>query len=525
MLELVDCLQQEDCLQDVQKLLKNKRHRNRLYKQYGVFIKKRHFFKKGDITNENPDRYNKRQQRFRRKPKKEEIMKAKKITALFMAAAMACSAGTAVSAEEAGVDLSGQELTVWTLSNDLIDFAKKFDEATGCTTEVVVIEPANYPTKVQTALLGGETEPDVIVGEPKMLPDFMDAGFFEDLNQEPYNAQQYADQIVDYVWEKGQDADGIQRAISYQITPAGIYYRRDIAQEVFGTEDPVEIGKLFKDYSTILETAHTLKDAGYRIFSSDGEMSVFSGDEAWVVDGKLNLAQSRLDYMDLCVELYQQDLTAYASQWSTPWYQAMAGEVPILTADIQSAADDSVNVWDAEEFAAATEGMDTTEVFAFGLPSWGVLTMRDNVGETSGKWGVCSGPAYGFDGGTYMGISAASERKDTAWEFIKFCTLNEETANWWLEYSQGDTVSLKSVLDEHKDDENEIYGGQKLYAFWLEQAEGIDLSKVTRYDTGIGDAWGTAISNVKTGMMDKEEAINGFYDVIQSTYPEITVER
>lgn len=50
--------------------------------------------------------------------------------------------------------------------------------------------------------------------------------------------------------------------------------------------------------------------------------------------------------------------------------------------------------------AEATKGLDTTTVFAFGLPSWGVLTMRDNVGETSGLWGVCSGPAAGFDGGT-----------------------------------------------------------------------------------------------------------------------------
>ena len=186
------------------------------------------------------------------------------------------------------------------------------------------------------------------------------------------------------VWQVGQDDDGIQRAISYQITPAGIYYRRDIAKEVFGTDDPDEVGKLFKDYPTILETAQTLKDAGYRIFSSDAEMNVFSGDSAWVVDGTLNVDQSRIDYMDLCVDLYQNDLTAYASQWSTPWYQAMAGEVPILTADIQSNADDSVNVWDADQFAEATKGLDTTTVFAFGLPSWGVLTMRDNVGETSG---------------------------------------------------------------------------------------------------------------------------------------------
>lgn len=436
------------------------------------------------------------------------------------------AAGTEAAAEEV-VAAEGQEkIVVWTLAADLEQFADKYMESqSDVVVETVVIEPANYVTKVQTALNGGQTEPDIIVGEPQMLEDFYDAGYFEDLNQAPYNAQDYADQIVDYVWDVGQDADGIQRAISYQITPAGIYYRRDIATEVFGTDDPVEIGKLFADYPTILDTAQKLKDAGYRIFASDGEINYFSGDSAWVVDGTLNVDQGRYDYMDLCVSLYQNDLTAYANAWSTPWYQAMAGEVPILTADIQNYADDSVNVWDAEQFAESTADLDKTTVFAYGLPSWGVLTMRDNVGETSGKWGVCSGPSYGFGGGTFIGISSLSEHKDAAWDFLKFCTLNEDTANWWIEASQGDTVSLIPVLEAHAEDTNEIYGGQQLYKFWLEQAEGIDYSKVTRYDKAIGDAWANAITAIKTGEKTKDDAIAGFYDEVEATYPDIEVIR
>lgn len=418
--------------------------------------------------------------------------------------------------------LNDGKLVVWTLANDLIDFGERFEAQTGVDVETVVIEPADYPTKVQTTLLSGESEPDIIVGEPQMLEDFYDAGFFADLSA--MGADSYEGKIVDYVWEVGQDADGIQRAISYQITPAGFYYRRDIAQEVFGTEDPTEIGKLFADYPTILETAQTLKEKGYRIFASDAETNYFSGDSAWVIDGTLNVDQARYDYMDLCVELYQQDLTAYASQWATPWYMAMAGEVPLLTAETQWGTDD-MNIWDAENFKAATADYETTEVFAYGLPAWGVLTMRDNVGETSGKWGVCSGPSYGFGGGTYIGVSSLSKRQETAWEFVKFCTLNEDTANWWIEYSQGDTVSLISVLEQHKDDQNTIYGNQNLYSFWLEQAKGIDYSKVTRYDKAIGDAWGNAISAIKTGEKTKDEAISEFYDLVESTYPEITVNR
>ena len=363
-------------------------------------------------------------------------MKRKLIASLLVGAMVLSMAPTANAADD--------KLVIWTLSNDLVDFGERYAEQTGVEVETVVIEPANYPTKVQTALMGGETEPDIIVGEPQMLGDMFDNGFFADLDQ--FGAQDYADQIVDYVWEVGQDENGVQRAISYQITPAGIYYRRDIAQEVFGTEDPEEVAKLFADYPTILETAQTLKDKGYRIFASDAEMNYFSGDSAWVIDGKLNVAQARLDYMDLAVELYQQDLTAYASQWATPWYQAMAGEVPLLTAETQWGTDE-MNIWDAESFNTATEGMETTQVFAFGLPSWGVLTMRDNVAETTaGKWGVCAGPAYGFGGGTFIGISELSERKELAWDFIKFATLNEDTANWWIEYSQGDAVSLKMKL-------------------------------------------------------------------------------
>jgi len=443
---------------------------------------------------------------------------------LSMAACGSSSEGGSASNGESASAANGEEsLVVWTLASDLKDFGARYQEKTGVNVETVVIEPADYPTKVQTALMGGETEPDIIVGEPQMLEDFYDNGFFADLDE--MGAKDYEGQIVDYVWKVGQDSEGIQRAISYQITPAGIYFRRDIAQEVFGTDDPEEIGKLFADYDTILETAKTLKDAGYRIFASDAEINYFSGDSAWVVDNKLNVSDARFDYMDLVIDLYQNDLTAYANQWSTPWYQAMSGEVPILTAEIQNYEDDSVNVWDAEAFEEATADLEKTTVFAFGLPSWGVLTMRDNVGDTSGKWGVCAGPAYGFGGGTYIGISSLSEKKDLAWDFVKFCTLDEETADWWIDYSEGDTVSLISALEKHKDDANEVYGGEKLYSFWLEQAKGIDYSKVTKYDKVIGDAWGAAISSIKTGQATKDEALATFYDTVESTYPEIEVTR
>lgn len=80
-------------------------------------------------------------------------------------------------------------------------------------------------------------------------------------------------------------------------------------------------------------------------------------------------------------------------------------------------------------------------------------------------------------------------------------------------------------LERHKDDENPYYNGQKLYQFFLEQAEGIDYANVTKYDTQCNNLWNAAIGSVYRDEMTKEEAINDFYDNIESTYPEIQVER
>lgn len=427
--------------------------------------------------------------------------------------------------QEANDDQSSGEkvkLTIWTLANDLKTFAEKYmEENDSVEIEVVVIEPANYVDKTQTAILGGDDSIDIICGEPQMLGNMFDAGLFADLGA--LGGTEFEGQVVDYVYEVGKDTEGTLRALSYQVTPAGFYYRRDIALEVFGTDEPAEIGKYFESYDAILEAAQILKDAGYKIFASDAETNYFSGDSAWVVDGALNVDPSRVDYMDLCIELYQNDYTAFAAQWAAPWYAAMKGEVALLTADELWGTDD-MNIWDAESFNAATEDYEKTEVFAFGLPTWGTLTLRDNCGDTSGSWGVCGGPSYGFGGGTFVGVSELSKNKEAAYAFIQWM-LADDTLDWWIEESEGDVVSKISVLEAHKDDENPVYGNQKMYEMWLPLAEGIDYSKVTQYDTAIGNAWGEAISNVKTGAMTKEEAYTYFYDTVESTYPEITVER
>lgn len=67
-----------------------------------------------------------------------------------------------------------------------------------------------------------------------------------------------ADQY-DFTKTTASDADGVQRGSTWQCCPGLLVYRRDIAKDVFGTDDPEEVGKKMKDWNTAKATAEELK--------------------------------------------------------------------------------------------------------------------------------------------------------------------------------------------------------------------------------------------------------------------------
>ncbi len=405
-------------------------------------------------------------------------------------------------------DINGESLVIWTLADDLKQFAQRYTEETGVDIQVEVFAPADYPTKLTSALGAKSKEVDVIVGEPQMLLNFFEAGFFADLSALEADAQS---QIVNYVYEAGKDENGVLRALSYQVTPGAIIYRRDLAKEIFGTDDPDAMAAKYKDFDTILNTAQEVKDAGYRIFADSGNLRWYANAaDTWVKDGVLQVSDAQLGYMDAAVKLYQDELVAFAPEWSAAWYASMAGELPL-------------NAGWSDLSEVSGEGM--TQVFSYSLPSWGALIVRDNAKDNKGNFGICSGPCSYFGGGTFIGVSEYSEHKDTAADFVRFCTLNDDTAQWWLETSNGDVLSNKAILEANKEYENESFGNQKTYEFYLKEAENIDYSIVTKYDDPIGKFWGESIEAIQKGEMTKEKAIDDFYMQVETTFPEITVNR
>ena len=402
---------------------------------------------------------------------------------------------------------SDEKIVVWTLANDLKQFAERYQEETGREVEVVVFDSADYSTKIMQTLGTKSTDVDIFVGEPQMLPNFFEAGFCSDLSELD---SEVSSRLVDYTYEAGKDENGVLRAVSYQATPGSVIYRCDLAMEVFGTDDPAVIGEKFSSFDAIVQTAAELHEHGYSIFGDTGALRWFSNSTSpWVRDGKIIVDQDRLDYFDAAVELYQKEYVAFAPEWSAAWYASMAGPLPMNAG------------WSALDEVDASNP--ETQVFSYVMPSWGALIVRDNAEDNTGKFGVCSGVCSFFGGGTFLTVNEYSQHKSAAVDFIRYCTLNDDTAQWWLEASKGDVVANLAILEANKDYENPSFNNQHTYEFYEAELEKVDYSLITGSDDTCKEAFGAAIVSVQEGKQSKEDALKEFYKVVTTQYPELSI--
>ena len=100
-----------------------------------------------------------------------------------------------------------------------------------------------------------------------------------------------ADQF-DFTKTVASDQNGVMRASTWQACPGVLVYRRDIANEVFGTDDPEVIGEKTKDWDAMKAAAEELKAKGYYTFSCYTDtFRTYSNNisEPWVAPGETTI--------------------------------------------------------------------------------------------------------------------------------------------------------------------------------------------------------------------------------------------
>ena len=177
-------------------------------------------------------------------------------------------------------------------------------------------ESEDYNNTVMAAFEGDKAPSIIVYNEDSA--DRLNSDTFIDvstlgLDKHYGNSYQYA---VDRVTYNGQ-----LKGMAYLICPSGFFYRKDIAEKVFGTSDPEEIKKLVSDWDKFNETAEKLKKEGYFMLATQGDLARGFG-------GYLNNANLSSEQQEMLKSFKDNGYYKYeADMWGAEWKNAFKEDV------------------------------------------------------------------------------------------------------------------------------------------------------------------------------------------------------
>jgi hypothetical protein len=420
-------------------------------------------------------------------------------------------------------------LTVMSFTNELMTMAVAFEERypnVNVEFTMLPMTDGEYQTKLK-ASIGTADVPDVVALEAAFVKEWVEADFLANLNDLLPVAE--ALQTYPAVIEVGSH-EGVTKAYSYQATPGAFFYRRSIAIECFGTDDPAEIQALVADLDKFVEAAATLKECSggdYYMVGTSGETFnpfLANRSQPWIVDDTLVIDPKVEEFVDFAKLFRDEGYESQASQWTEGWFAGM-----------------SDTLVDAEGTSK--------RIFSYFLPTWGLpYVLIPNSGGTGGDWAMINGPLAYQWGGTWVGAMADSPNLDWAKEFVKFVALDEQNLTNWAtgvytnEYlraidpsvpedqaqAPGDFVSSQVVVEKiiSTFDGSELYewlGGQNNYAAFADAAPNVNGSLLTGSDDAIQRALQDQLDQYLLGEITKEEMWNLWLDQVRNEFPELII--
>lgn len=313
-------------------------------------------------------------------------------------------------------------------------------------------------------------------------------------------ANQYA-----YTKEIVQNAEGEVCASAWQSTPGFFMYRRSIAKEVFGTDEPDEIQEILSTWENFDDAAAKLKDSGYMMFSAYTDSYYpFNANKSqpWVDE---NLVIHMDDHVMQWVE--------QTREYTEKGYNHRNVEISDIILDLRK---------DGKVFGAfaAPWYMDYVEFSCLDDPNAPLELGNGSYAD----WAACTGPESYYWGGTWLCVPEGCDNVSEVRDLIYALTCDEATMKK-LALDNGEFVNNEKVMKElaASDYECAFLGGQNHIAFLEEAAGNIDMSNQTMYDQGVGDACKEAFRDYFDGYISREEALEAFYKGAVVKHPELKI--
>lgn len=363
-----------------------------------------------------------------------------------------------------------------------------------------------YQQKLDEALMGQadaaqDDKVDIFLSETDYVYKYTDAEAdvampLEDLGIDPET--DLADQY-EFTKTTASDENGVQRGSTWQCCPGLLVYRRDIAKDVFGTDDPAAVGEKVKDWDTLKVTAEELKAKGYYTFSSYADTFRLYGNsisEPWVAvgDTTIKVDQKIMDWISDSKEWLDAGYLDknVKGQWNDDWNKAMSS---------------------------------SSKVFAFLLPAWGIdFTLNPNWDGGDGAWAVTNPPQEYNWGGSYIHACTGTDNPEHVKDIILSLTADKDNllkiSKDYLDFTN--TVSGMQEAAESDEYASDFLGGQNPYQYYAPVAENIQIAPLSSYDQGCVELIQNSFSDYFQGNVDFDRAKSNFETAIKERYPDIT---
>ena len=400
-------------------------------------------------------------------------------------------------------------INVWAFTDEVPGMIEKYKELHPDfdydinTTIIATTDGAYQPALDQALASGGADAPDIYCAEAAFVLKYTQgdasqyAAAYEDLGIDVATMTKDAD-IAQYTMDIGTNPDGKLVALGYQATGGAFIYRRSIAKDVWGTDDPAEIAKkVGPGWDQFYNAAAELKAKGYGIVSGDGDIwhaVENSSDKGWIVDGKLNIDPKREEFLDLSKKLKDNDYHNDTQDWQDAWFADMKGE-------------------------------GAQQIFGFFGPAWLInYTLAPNcggekVGEgTYGDWAVCEPPIGFFWGGSWLLANKDTQKKEAVKDILEWITLDSSVVGLLYMWAIGSYIGVGGTKDcvasgtvmSKSDGSVEFLGGQNMFDVFVPANSYAKGTNLTQYDETINTYWREQVREYTAGNKSREQAIADF---------------
>ena len=436
----------------------------------------------------------------------------KKIIALLLALVMVlalCACGETKPAESkteepaAEAAAEGKVLNIYAWNEEFKGFFEKYYTVPEGVTVNWIITPSDngaYQQKLDEALLNQATaaddeKVDMFLAEADYIQKYVDSDYTQDITA--MGVTDFSN-TYKYTVQAASDASGVVKGVSFQCCPSALIYRRSIAKDVLGTDDPAEVQALLDSWDKFNAVAADAKAKGYLMTGSFAETyRVFSNNctMPWVdADNKLQFDPQIEAWIDQTDEFVKNGYT--------------------LTA----------GVWDQEK---NDQMFADGKVMCFFGPAWYFNFCMGNAMDPekgcSGDWAICEGPAAHFWGGTWLLAPAGTDNASLVADIMNTFINNEDVCSKLVseeaQFSNNMAVNAKFAEDPNYG--SEFLGGQNDVAVFSGMTDNIVWQNHTIYDQMLNEGLQNNLREYFQGTVDKETALANFYKYINETYPTI----